>query len=113
MRRFTAITATVMAMLAGPAQALPNAFWIFGFHMPGKSRPKRAAVTAPSSPSDQVPSVARTNLRVCRLPTPQLIGGRLAGERTAGSASGKAAAARRQWPAAKRALNTHCAALPS
>ena len=56
MRRFTLISATVVAMLASPAQALPNAFWIFGFHLPGKGKPRHAAVTAVLS-SDRVRSV--------------------------------------------------------
>lgn len=45
MLRAASALALVCLMQASPAMAMPNAFWIFGFHVPGKHGVKSDVVT--------------------------------------------------------------------
>ena len=53
MTRVAVAVALMGLAQASPAMAMPNAFWIFGFHVPGQRGPKSDIVsTKPAHPQD-------------------------------------------------------------
>ena len=71
MRLTMHIAIATAALLAGPAMAMPNVFWTFGFQLPAvrEQAPRFGAVVTPSQPAlvaiaSPAPTVAAEPIRI-------------------------------------------------
>lgn len=70
MTRFASAIGLLCLTVSSPAMAMPNAFWIFGFHVPAKQGPRSDIVmTKPkSAPATQSALLAKVDATSYREP---------------------------------------------